>query len=386
MEKVPRRTGEIHPAASIFPLLEGKEFEAMVEDIRANGLREPPWIHPDGRLLDGRNRLRACEILGLTPPYRVWSGDGSPESFVISQNLHRRHLTKDQVAAIAAKYVLPREREEAAKREKSGKGEDGSGGRGRKKPSSETGGGFSDDHGEAVEVAARKAKVGKGKVLQAEQLLEADPEAFARVQAGEVKLQDAVRKVKIETIKERAAAEEPADPGVIRDLSTVPGLFRCVCADPPWRYDDDNCSGAAEWHYPTMSIKQLQDLGVGKLAHEDGCHLWLWTTWPMIRDCAPLPVLTAWGFRWVGEIVWLKPGMGVGRWLRPSTEILILAVKGNLPLLRADQRGHYEAPRGRHSEKPGAFYELIESLTPGPRIELFARKRREGWSRHGHEA
>lgn len=92
---------DAHPAAAIFPLMEGAEFDALVEDIRAHGLREPVVVH-DGLVLDGRNRLRACEQVGLAPVTTTWDGDGSPEDYVVSKNLHRRHLTDSQRGLIAA--------------------------------------------------------------------------------------------------------------------------------------------------------------------------------------------------------------------------------------------------------------------------------------------
>jgi N6-adenosine-specific RNA methylase IME4 len=194
------------------------------------------------------------------------------------------------------------------------------------------------------------------------------------------------RKEKIEEIKTRAA-KEPTE-GVLGSLKDGAGQFRCIYLDPPWAYGDENCRGAAEGHYPTMSLKQLAALPVGALAHKEGCHLWLWTTWPMIRDNAPHVVLDEWDCRWVGEFVWKKPGFGVGRWLRPATEILILAVHGDLKLQSAgkETNAFREAPRGKHSEKPEEFYDVIEALSPGPRVELFARQGREGWMRWGLEA
>ena len=94
-------TPATHPAADMFPPLEGAAFQELVADIRAHGLREPIVLHPDGRILDGRNRLRACAAAGIEPRYVTWDGQGTAEAFVVSLNLHRRHLSEAQRAVIA---------------------------------------------------------------------------------------------------------------------------------------------------------------------------------------------------------------------------------------------------------------------------------------------
>lgn len=98
-----------HEIANIFPLLDEEALTRLTADIAANGLHDPITLHLDGRILDGRNRFRACERAGVTPAYHTWDGVGSALDFVISRNLHRRHLTDVQRALVAARVAnLPR--------------------------------------------------------------------------------------------------------------------------------------------------------------------------------------------------------------------------------------------------------------------------------------
>jgi phage N-6-adenine-methyltransferase len=86
---------QFHPVASMFPMMEGAEFDAFVSDIATHGQLEPIVVY-EGMVLDGRNRWRACERLGLVPETREWENGRDPESFVVSLNLHRRHLSREQ--------------------------------------------------------------------------------------------------------------------------------------------------------------------------------------------------------------------------------------------------------------------------------------------------
>lgn len=98
-----------HAVADTFPLMDRAELERLVEDIRVNGLREPITLHSDGSILDGRNRERACAVAGVEPRFIEWDGEGSAVDFVLSMNLHRRHLNESQRAMVATRLATLRD-------------------------------------------------------------------------------------------------------------------------------------------------------------------------------------------------------------------------------------------------------------------------------------
>lgn len=171
--------------------------------------------------------------------------------------------------------------------------------------------------------------------------------------------------------------------------------YRTIVADPPWAYDRDSGLGssrAAADNYATMTNADIAALPVGDMAAE-GAHLYLWVTNPRLfaeaRDgMGPVEILRGWGFRYVTMLTWHKLGApGMGWWFRGDTEHVLFGVKGRMPIApEVRESNHFAASRTGHSAKPDRFYELVERVSPGPYLELFARRRRYGWDVWGNEA
>ena len=157
-------------------------------------------------------------------------------------------------------------------------------------------------------------------------------------------------------------------------LPTIPGLppggFATILVDPPWPLQ------GGEKHYRTMSLARIKALPVGRLAARDA-HLWLWTTNALLPTA--YEVAEAWGFTVRSPLTWVKFRLGLGgRYqLRNATEQLLFCTRGRAPLGSRSQPTWFNAPVTEHSRKPAEQFAIIERVSPGPYLELFARRRPE---------
>jgi N6-adenosine-specific RNA methylase IME4 len=163
--------------------------------------------------------------------------------------------------------------------------------------------------------------------------------------------------------------------------------YRTIVADPPWRYDNGTVpQGGVEHKYRTLSAEEIIALPIADLA-DTNAHLYLWVTNLHLREGRPFEIVEAWGFRYVTMLTWHKLGpIGMGYYFRGETEHVLFGVRGKAPLADRSARNHFAASKGRHSAKPDRFYEMVERVSPEPRLELFARRRRYGWDVWGDEA
>lgn len=178
----------------------------------------------------------------------------------------------------------------------------------------------------------------------------------------------------------------------------MPERYRTLVIDPPWRYRSTDIltrgfhrtasveSGkATEGQYTTMTNAEIAALPISDLAANDA-HLYLWVTNPRLygeRDgtLSPREIVEGWGFRYTTLLTWVKTGaMGLGFHFRGQTEHVLFCVRGDVRIPPERREPNIiTAPRRRHSEKPDAFYDLVERVSPEPRAELFGRRARFGW-------
>ena len=173
--------------------------------------------------------------------------------------------------------------------------------------------------------------------------------------------------------------------------------FRTIVADPPWRpilHANNPRRATADLagpqkHYPTMLLGDILSMNVPSAKQ---CHLYLWVVTQHVEwGCR---VARAWGFKEVVTMLtWCKPGTGCGRFMC-NTEHVLVCRKGTRSGNPFGLGGQFAPatigtwfnwPRGRHSEKPAAFFDIVERISPGPYLEMFARRPREGWTVWGNE-
>jgi len=173
--------------------------------------------------------------------------------------------------------------------------------------------------------------------------------------------------------------------------------YDVIYVDPPWQYTGSkpgHCVPShkhkqpecisAEYYYETMPLRDIKNIDVKNIAAANSV-LFLWVTTPIIPWGVEL--VDAWGFKYKTMITWEKTNKDcMGYWFRTCTEHLMLGVRGGVKAFRSMERSLYRSARGKHSEKPQYFYELIEKVTSGKRIELFARRARENWDVWGNQA
>ena len=171
--------------------------------------------------------------------------------------------------------------------------------------------------------------------------------------------------------------------------------YATIVADPPWQMPSGGLRSGPGWHesrgrpsalpYPTMTLEEIKALPIGDLADADA-HLYVWTTNAFLESTFGL--VRGWGFRHSQVLVWAKAprGLGMGGAFTNTTEFVMFSRRGRLRARSRSDTTWWEWKRGEHSRKPEAFLDVVEQVSPGPYLEMFARRQRLGWDTWGNEA
>jgi len=373
---------------ALIPPLADDERQQLEASLKAEGCRDAlvVWPTSDGHvLLDGHNRKEICDRLGIGYQVVEREFDDRREARIWIRNnqMGRRNLTstwrvclqldnqKEELAAVGREKMVDR-----------GK----TGGRGNKKGLSPGDKPFTDEqpHNTRSEIA-KAAGVSTGVVGMVEVVRAKDPNALEKAKAGEISIKKAYTDLKRKEKREQNKARlEEVETRAAKELS---GVYDVIVVDPPWPMQkierDVAPNQVRELDYPTMSIEAISEMAI---PCADDCHVWLWTTHKFLPDA--FEILKAWGLRYVCAFTWHKPGgfqpFGLPQY---NCEFALYARKGSPQFL--DVKAFltcFDAPRGKHSEKPEAFYDVVRRVTGGRRLDMFNRRSIDGFDGWGKEA
>jgi hypothetical protein len=298
-------------------------------DIDRRGLLVPLDISSNKTVLDGVARLRAARELRIAQvPVRVVAPDDEVE-YMLLAGLERRQLTASQRAALALELAQYREARDAGQQRQLAN---------LRNQSVE--GSTLPPRGKTREQAASWASVSPRTVQDAKRVQDADPELFEQIRQGRIPADKAARRVR----QRQRDAELPPPPPL------PSGPFELIYADPPWRLPgSSDGSRSIENHYPTMPLAEIAAM---QLPAADDAVLYLWAVPSLLPQA--LEVMSAWGFSYRGEQVWVKDKIGLGAWNRNQHEPLLVGVRGNFKPPETDRRfpSVIQHPRGAIQPSP----------------------------------
>lgn len=430
-----------HQLATIFPAIEGAEFEQLVENIRVHGVRDPIVLF-DGQVLEGRNRYRALawlvstgEILGdgwghrsglhLTEeelqPDNIWftqynvGVDGDPLSYVISKNLIRRHLTESQRAMVAADLATMRqgERTDLQPSENLPKVSQGEASKllNVSDRSLRTANTVKQSAAPEIQNAVKQgnlsvsaaAELAMQPVARQQGILAELPRtADGRLTAEAKKaLAPVVKELRAEKQQEKRQARSEREQQLAAKILALPNRkFGVILEDFEWDHKpysrETGMDRHPSNHYVTAHDAHSPEEIVARTAARFACAaddsvLYMWATIPHLFIA--MQVMALRGYTYKTQRVWNKlrngNARGSGYWVTGEHEILLIGTRGkfNAAPVEAHFRSNFDAPAGEHSEKPDQQYEHAEFHFPNvPKIELNARRARPGWTAWGLDA
>ena len=350
---------------SLIPPLSAEEKAQLEENIKVEGCRDT-LITWQGILLDGHNRFEICNRLNI--PFRTMEIDlpdrDAAEDWIDKNQLGRRNLTPDQMSLLRGRRY--NRAKKAPHRPEKGDQND-------PLNPQKTADRLAKEHGVSPATIKRDGKIAA--------FMDEHPEEAKAVIQGEKKLADVKRETKkTEIIKKLESIE-------VKEAKAIEGVYDVIVIDPPWpmeKIERDCRPNQSKFDYPTMDIDHIKyQLEV---PHAKDCHIWIWTTQkflPVVFEMIHFRRMT-----YVCTFVWHKPGgfqpIGLPQY---NAEFAVYCRFGHPSFI--DTKAFpvcFTAPRGKHSEKPEAFYDVLRRVTAGRRLDMFSRRSIDGFDSWGNEA
>lgn len=363
----------------LIPDLSAEEFKQLEDNCINDGIRDKLIIWED-YIIDGHNRFEIAGKHNLKFQTEEIAFDNEDEAkiFIINLQLGRRNLVE------FVKIELMQKRKEILLKV-------------GKEKQREAGKLYGENHKQEVlsiidktshntrEKLSKELKISSGKLAQAEIVIKkATPEVKQKLRAGEISINNAYQDIKKEEkIKVRTELIEKQKKEISENkLTVLQGLYDIISVDPPWNYgreyDPENSRVANP--YPEMTIEQIKNIN---LPFNKDSILFLWTTHKFLPEA--FNIVSHWGFDYKATLVWNKEKMGMGDWFRMQCEFCLFAVKGKPFWDNKTERDIINESRRQHSRKPDMFFEMVNKICVGRKLEYFGREKREGWDVFGND-
>ncbi len=389
---------------NIMPDMAKEDYESLKEDIKNNGFDDkyPIYLY-EGKILDGWHRYNVCNDLGIEPVYKNFEGSKFEALNLVVRSETRRHATSSQKAAVAVKtdevFNTIKEETERERREKQSKAKEGN----KNASKNNSGKNFPQLNQSEPEETPQKQETKTPQkeetktrqkaanmfgtnpkyIDQAQRLKKENPEYLEKIANGEKTFSDFKKEEKQQKIENDKKKIEQ------NNLETPEGNFDVIAIDPPWayeerggfsnkNYDPDKNRGGVD--YPTMTVNQIKNI---ELPLKDDAVVFLWTTHAFLRDA--FDIIENWGLQYKSTIVWDKENIGMGRTIRLQCEFCLMAIKGSPIIEGKSERDIIREKRKEHSRKPDAFYNMVDRMCVGRKLDYFSRENRENWISYGAE-
>lgn len=362
----------------LIPPLAEDEYRQLEQNILAAGCRDALVLWR-GILIDGHNRYEICQRHNI--PFSTKNANlkdrSAVEEWMILNQFGRRNLPPYQRTKLALRLEVVIAARAKANQVAGLK-------QGDKLPVPQ----ISAKRESPVDTRAEIAKIAGvshdtvAKVKKIER--DAAPEIKQALSRGELSINEVyteLKKTEKKEAREKLIAEqrEAIETGTV---SLPTGKYEVIAMDPPWNYgrEYDPDSSRVANPYPEMTQDELLEMDP---PFADDAVLFLWTTHQFIWDAKAL--LDKWGFTYKANLVWDKESLGMGSWLRMQCEFCLVGIKGKPMWENTKWRDVIREKRREHSRKPDTFYQMVQEITAGRRLEYFSRERREGWETFGND-